>query len=216
MARPGRPASRGTSLLALVVALSGAGCTVGEGSGWVKSEDLYVADCWNGPFDLGPDFFGANSFERGDQLMIRVQRGDGLVEMSDGLTVNIDKLGEQRAKIGVPIEVGLPRGVTPPGVPVVYDPEPAPVNLALYLHESCHSLNGTVYSMSGTITFSSLFSGDMAETESNERLTEASFDAVFADPRLLTGDEAADAAVQSRVTGYFRFFFQRGQPAQPF
>jgi hypothetical protein len=202
--------------LVLLFALSAAGCTVGEGTGWVKSEKLYVDECWDGPFDLGPDFFAANSFERGDQLMIRVQRGDGLEEMSDGLIVNIDRLPEQRARIGEAIEVGLPRGVTPPGVPVVYDPDPAPVNLALYLHESCHAENGSVYSTAGSITFTSLFSGDMNETETDERLTEARFDATFADPRLLTGDAVADAAVQSRVTGYFRFFFQRGQPAQPF
>jgi hypothetical protein len=73
-----------------------------------------------------------------------------------------------------------------------------------------------VYSVGGSITFTSLFSGDPEETESDERLTEATFDATFADPRLLVGDEAMDAEVQSRVTGYFRFFFQRGQPAQPF
>jgi hypothetical protein len=202
--------------LVLLFALSAAGCTVGEGKGWVKSEKLYVDECWDGPFDLGPDFFAANSFERADQLMIRVQRGDGLEEMSDGLIVNIDRLPEQRARIGEAIEVGLPRGVTPPGVPVVYDPDPAPVNLALYLHDSCHAENGSVYSTAGSITFTSLFSGDMNETETDERLTEARFDATFADPRLLTGDAVADAAVQSRVTGYFRFFFQRGQPAQPF
>jgi hypothetical protein len=202
--------------LAIALALAAAGCTVGEGEGWVKSDKLFVEKCWDGPFDLGPDFFAANSFERGDQLMIRVQRGDGIEEMSDGLIVNVDELPEQRARVGEPIEVGLPRGVTPPGVPVVYDPDPAPVNLALYLHDSCHAENGTVYSTGGTITFRSLFSGDMNETESDERLTEATFDATFADPRLFTGDATADAAVQSRVTGYFRFFFQRGQPAQPF
>jgi hypothetical protein len=203
-------------LLPFVLGLFALGCTVGEGKGWVKSDRLYVDECWDGPFDLGPDFFGANSFQRGDALMIRVQRGDGIEEMSDGLIVNVADLGTQRGRIGSALEVGLPVGVAPPGVPVVYDPDPAPVNLSLYLHDSCHAQNGTVYSVGGTITFTSLFSGDPEETESDERLTEASFDATFADPRLLVGDAVADAAVQSRVTGYFRFFFQRGQPAQPF
>jgi hypothetical protein len=200
----------------LGLALCSLGCTVGEGTGWVKSDELFVNECWNGPFDLGPDFFAANSFERGDALMIRVQRGDAIEEMSDGLTVTIADLPKQRARVGTPIEVGLPVGVTPPGVPVVYDPDPAPVNLSVYLHDSCHTQNGAVYSIGGTITFQSLFSGDPQETESDERLTEASFDASFADPRLLVGDASADAAVTSRITGYFRFFFQRGQPAQPF
>jgi hypothetical protein len=78
-----------------------AGCEVGEGEGWVKSDKLFVDECWDGPFDLGPDFFAANSFERGDQLMIRVQRGDAHEEMSDGLIVNIDRLPEQRARIAL-------------------------------------------------------------------------------------------------------------------
>ncbi|HEY3493927.1 MAG TPA: hypothetical protein VGK73_04545 [Polyangiaceae bacterium] len=200
----------------LLFALLSLGCTVGEGEGWVKSDELYVDECWDGPFDLGPDFFAANSFERGKALMIRVQRGDAIEEMSDGLIVNIADLPTQRALVGTPLEVGLPVGVTPPGVPVVFDPDPAPVNLSVYLHNSCHAQNGAVYSVGGTITFRSLFSGDPQETEGDERLTEASFDASFADPRLLVGDPVADAAVTSRVTGYFRFFFQRGQPAQPF
>jgi hypothetical protein len=73
-----------------------------------------------------------------------------------------------------------------------------------------------VYSVSGQIVFHSLFSGNLAESSAENRLTDAEFSAVFADPRQLTGDPDADAAVSSTVTGYFRFFFQRGQPAQPF
>ena len=61
--------------LAIVLGALSLGCSVGEGEGWVRSERLYVEDCVNGRFDLGPDFFGANSF-RGDALQIRVQRGE--------------------------------------------------------------------------------------------------------------------------------------------
>jgi hypothetical protein len=203
--------------LAVVLAVSAAslGCTVGEGEGWVRSERLYIEDCVNGRFDLGPDFFGANSF-RGDSLFIRVQRGDNIEELSDGLTIVVNDLPTQRARIGQAIAVGMPVGVSPPGVPIVYDPNPPPVSLALYLHESCHVQLGTVYSIDGTITFKSLFSGDPNEEKSDDRLTEASFDATFADPRQLVGTGADDPSLKSRVTGYFRFFFQRGQPAQPF
>lgn len=203
-------------LLAAVLLLATAtGCTVGEGEGWVRSERLYIEDCWNGPFDLGPDFFGANPF-RAEALLVRIQRGDNIEEFSDGLLVTVNDLPTQRARVGTALEVGLPPGVSPPGVPIVYDPDPPPVSLALYVHDSCHLHNGVVYSIDGSITFSSLYSGDANEEESSERLTEARFDATFADPRLLVGDDAADLQVQSRVTGYFRFFFQRGQPAQPF
>ncbi len=203
------------ALRALPALLLSLGCTVGEGEGFVKSDRLFVEDCWSGAFDLGPDFFGANSF-RGDALLLRVQRGDNIEELSDGLTVVINDLPTQRARVGQSIAVGLPPGVSPPGVPIVFDEDPPPVSLALYLHDSCHAQNGTVYSTDGSITFASIWSGDPNEEESDERLTEATFDATFADPRLLVGESAGDESVQSRVTGYFRFFFQRGQPAQPF
>ena len=202
-------------LLVLAVALGAAGCTVGHGEGWVKSDRLYVEDCWNGPFDLGPDFFGADSF-RADALLVRVQRGDDIEEMSDGVLAVINDLPTLRARLNEPIAVGLPPGVSPPGVPIVYDPEPPPVSLSLYLHASCHAQNGTVYSTDGTITFNSLFSGDPNEEDPSQRLTEATFDATFADPRLLYGPTADDPTVKSHVRGFFRFFFQRGQPAQPF
>ncbi|HEV8549738.1 MAG TPA: hypothetical protein VGQ57_11935, partial [Polyangiaceae bacterium] len=84
------------------------------------------------------------------------------------------------------------------------------------LHRSCHVENATVYSIDGSITFKSIFSGDPNEESSDDRLTEASFDATFADPRQLVGPGSDDPNLKSRVTGYFRFFFQRGQPAQPF
>jgi hypothetical protein len=192
-----------------------AGCTVGEGEGWVRSEKLYMEDCWNGGFDLGPDFFGANPF-RSESLLIRLQRGDGIEELSDGLLVTVNKLQAQRARIGEALRVGLPVGVRPPGTPVVYDPDPPQISLALYLHDSCHIQNGVVYSLDGSITFRSLFSGDQNEDESDKRLTEATFDATFGDPRVMIGTGEVDPATTSRVTGYFRFFFQRGQPAQPF
>jgi len=201
--------------LALACGVASLGCSVGEGEGWVRSERLYIEDCVNGTFDLGPDFFGANSF-RGDALQIRVQRGDNIEELSDGLMVLVNDLPTQRARVNQAISVGMPVGVSPPGVPIVYDDDPPPVSLALYLHDSCHVENGTVYSIAGTITFKSIFSGDPNEEASDQRLTEATFDATFADPRQLVGAGAEDPNLQSRVTGYFRFYFQRGQPAQPF
>jgi hypothetical protein len=193
----------------LLLCFSLLGCTVGEGEGWVKSERLFMEDCWNGAFNLGPDFFAGNSF-RAEALIFRIQRGDNIEELSDGLVIVVNDLAVQRGLLGVPIEVGLPLEFRGTGQ------EPPDVSLALYLHDSCHAQNGTVYSVGGNITFTSLWSGDQNEEKADERLTEASFDAVFADPRLLDAEGADDPNLSSRVTGYFRFFFQRGQPAQPF
>jgi hypothetical protein len=197
-----------------LLSLAPLACTVGEGEGRVSSDHVWVAGCWDGPFDLKPDFFGANPDE-GESLTIRVQRGDNIEDMSDGLIVLINDLPEIRKRLGENLPLGLPRGVTPSGVPVVFNPDPPKVSLSLYLHNSCHLQNGTIYSIAGTINFSSLFSGDPNESSSEARLTDATFDATFADPRELVDAENPDA-VKSRVTGNFHFFFQRGQPAQPF
>jgi hypothetical protein len=132
--------------------------------------------------------------------------------------VLVNDLQEVRTQLNTDIQVGMPPGVSPPGVPIVFNPNPPKVSLALYLHNSCHLENGTVYSVAGTINFSSLFSGDLNEASSANRLTKATFSASFADPRELDAatDDAAKAAVTSTVTGDFDFFFQRGQPSQPF
>ena len=205
-------------IAACAVALTPLACTVGEGEGEVKSEHLYVSGCWNGPFDLQPDFFGANP-DQGESLMIRVQRGDNVEDVSDGLDVIVNDLQNVRKQLNTPIEVGMPPGVSPPGVPIMFNPMPPKVSLALYLHHTCHLQNGTIYSVSGTITFKSLFSGDLNESSSEDRLTEATFtDVSFADPRELAAaaDTTSAAALTSLVSGHFRFFFQRGQPSQPF
>jgi hypothetical protein len=201
-----------------IAALAPLACTVGEGEGEVKSDHLYVSGCWNGPFDLKPDFFGANP-DQGESLMIRVQRGDNIEDVSDGLDVLVNDLQEVRKQLNTPIAVGMPPGVSPPGVPITFNPTPPKVSLALYLHHTCHQQVGTIYSVSGTITFKSLFSGDLNESSSEDRLTDATFtDVSFADPRELVNaaDTTSAAALTSLVSGNFRFFFQRGQPSQPF
>jgi hypothetical protein len=201
--------------VALLLGVALVGCTVGEGQGGVKSDKLFVRDCWNGAFDLRPDFFAANPFPDGAQ-MIRVQRGDNLQEVSDGLMILVRDTDAVRERLGTPVSVGVPPGTSAPGVPIEYNPDPAPVNLTLYLHDSCHTQNVTLQAIEGSITFASLFSGDVNEQDGSERLTNASFEVVLADPRDLNPEEPPDPEVTSLVQGNFRFYFQRGQPAQPF
>jgi hypothetical protein len=198
----------------LVGLVFGTGCTVGDGRGVVTSERLYLQGCWNGSFDLQPDFFAANPY-RTEALQIRVQRGDNNEEASDGLTVLVNDLAAVRARLGDPIDVGLPSAVVPPGQPVTGAPDPL-VSLSLYLHQTCHEQNSATYSVGGEITFNSLFSGDPNEEDSDARLTDAVFDVQFADPRELVDATDPAAVTSSIVHGEFRFFFQRGQPAQPF
>jgi hypothetical protein len=202
-------------LLAAGLALAfGSGCTVGDGEGSVTTDRLYLKGCWNGPFNLKPDFFAANPY-REESLLIRVQRGDNNQEASDGLTVIVNDLKAVRAQLGQPIPVGLPSGVTPPGQVPTGEPSPL-VSLALYLHQTCHEQNSATYSVGGNITFTSIFSGDPNEEDSESRLTDATFAVQFADPRELVTAADPAAVTSNVVTGNFHFFFQRGQPAQPF
>jgi len=206
---------RSVAVLVLGALLS-FGCTVGEGHGKVFTPDgdhLYVSGCWNGPFDLRPDFFAANPY-RNDALMIRIQRGDNNEEASDGLVVVVSDLNKVKGMLGQPIPVGLPNGVAPPGQPLAGNP-PTLVSLSLYLHQTCHEQNSATYSVGGSITFEHIFSGNPNEENSERRRTDATFDVTFADPRDLVSAEDA-AAVSGHVVGDFHFFFQRGQPAQPF
>ena len=203
------------TLLALTAAL---GCSVGEGEGRIVSERLHIKDCWTGPLDLVPDFFAADPY-REETLQIRIQRGDTNEDKTDGMLVLIRDLQSVRAQVGEPIEVGLPAGVAPPGTSPAAKPNEKPaaakVSLSLYMNDTCHGLNATVHSLSGNITFASLFSGDPNEENGEERLTKADFTADFADPReVLEVDDPS--TIISTIRGSFSFYFQRGQPAQPF
>lgn len=209
------------ALLAVLAATSGAGCGLGGGAGEVRSDRLRIDACWDGPYDMEPDFFGGLPFRNTFQM--RIQRGPDLQEMSDGLSILVDDVRAIRGDdggggmLGVPLEVGLPPEVTPPGVPVQPDPDPPIVHIALYLHNTCHLHPSTLYAVRGVITFDALFNGDPNETNADERLSSGVFDVMVVDPRKQPpgGGPIAEEHL-SRVTGWFRFYFERGQPAQPF
>jgi hypothetical protein len=63
----------------------------------------------------------------------------------------------------------------------------------------------------------SLFTGDVVAADAKERLNEGSFDLYLADPREVCADgSGAPPPCRGHITGNFRFFYQRGRPAQPF
>lgn len=102
-------------------------------------------------------------------------------------------------------------------------PEPDPaapsiVHMALYLQQSCHNQNIVLYGVSGSIMFTSLFSGDPNEAAAEAKLTEAVFDVWVGEPQpaSLEGSGEKPEASLTNLKGFFNFYFQRGQPAQPF
>jgi hypothetical protein len=68
-----------------------------------------------------------------------------------------------------------------------------------------------------TITFTSLFDGNPNEENAQKRLTNATFHFYLADPReVCPGGLGPPPRCRGELTGYFKFYFQRGRPAQPF
>lgn len=213
-----------TTAMALALG-TGAGCSLGQGEGEVKSDHLFVENCWNGAYDLQPDFFAGIPYR--SALLIRVQRGSDLEEVSDGLTVLVDDVGAVRRAIResggeATFPVALPPGVTPPGAPAGAAIPPsgeAIVHMGLYLHASCHNQNAFLSAVRGSITFTSLFSGDPNEAIAEEKLSTASFSVRMGDPRDAPLGSPPDEIPEDRlstVTGSFSFYFERGQPGQPF
>jgi hypothetical protein len=225
----------GSALICCWIAL---GCSVGEGSGTVSSDRLFVRDCWQGEFDLRPTFFGANPFR--DTMSIRVQRGGQIEDISDGVIVLINDTEFVRENLGARLQLGLPVGVRPTGIPVGALQNGSRVHLTLYLNDTCHLQNVGLHAVDGWIRFDSLFSGNLNEDRSDRRRTRAEFEAVVVDPRDAepVGTVAAaefDAGLEgegvvagtlgsfeypaervSILRGSFEFFFHRGAPAQPF
>lgn len=189
-----------------------AGCSVGEGQGQVQSERLRAEGCLDGPYSLNPNFFSSNPFRNTQTL--RLQRTDDIIDNSDGVQILVSDTELVRGKLGQPMKVGLPPEVTPPGVPVVEDPDPPRVQVTIYLHETCHGQNIALPAVQGQITFKHLFSGKSTEDSADDRLSEANFDVEVEDPRFEA--EPGGQPRRSRLTGWFRFYFERGQPAQPF
>jgi hypothetical protein len=206
--------------VSLLGGLSSACSSLGQGEGEVQSNALFARDCWFESYDLTPDFFAAVPYR--ETLQMRVQRGTDLQEVSDGLSVFVEDVNRIRdTLLEQPLEVSLSPGVWPPAnTPPPPPPENQPaVQLALYLHRSCHNQNIVLYAVSGTVTFHSLFSADPNEKDAAEKYTDAEFDVRMGDPRDTPVGRPANEVpkeTQSHVTGFFRFYFERGQPGQPF
>lgn len=192
------------------------GCTVGQGEGYVRSDRLRVEDCWNGSFDLQPDFFSSVPYR--DTQQIRVQHGSDLQEVSDGVAILVHEVPAIRAEwLGQELRVGVAPELWAEISPGSELTTPPLVNLAFYLQFSCHNQNVVLYAVDGTIVFDSLFSGDPQESVGAEKLTEATFSVSVADPRrVIPGTTEISEEHLSQVEGYFRFHFMRGRPGQPF
>ena len=132
-----------------VLAVTLPSCSQGEGTGTVAGT-LNVPNCWTGPFELAADFLAGVPYREG--LQLRIQNGSDFESFSDGLSILLYDITKVRpdtgngfaGRYGQPLSVDLPPSVTPPGVPVKANPDPALVSLVLYLQKSCRTQNVTL------------------------------------------------------------------------
>lgn len=143
-------------LVAVAAAVVAPACSLGSGTGSC-SGSLDVPDCWEGHYDLHPDFFAAVPSSNG-AMQIRIQHGGDNETFSDGLTILIDDGGEVRGDptasgaprpslLGKSLIVSLPAGVSPPGVPITPRPQPSIVHATLYLDATCRTQNDALYAV---------------------------------------------------------------------
>jgi hypothetical protein len=198
-------------------------CSVGQGSGYVRSARVFAAGCWDGNFDLHPDFFAATPFA--DTLTIRVQRGEQEISVSDGFTLLVNDVSEIRESgLGMDLPIGLPVGVSPVGFPLPEVPTPPAASLSLFLNSSCPGANALLTAYDGTVNFTQLFSGDPNEENSDDRVTNGTLQAWVVDPQdaVARAPGAPGPAYDyppekvSVIEAGFNFVFHRGIPAQPF
>ena len=192
-----------------------ASCTVGKGEGSVHGS-LQVTGCAGkdlSSYDMGADFFGGLATD--NQLVIRIQQGGGIQEYADSLTIGIQDTNEVEQNLGVPLPVALER---PPGsAPNV---RPPLIQATLSLRATCGARKlapgddpaVVLHAVRGTVTFSYILHGDVQSRDTNSKRIEGVFDLDVEDPR---GWGTAGVST-GHISGFFKFFYQRGGPAQPF
>ena len=204
--------------IATIRAAISAAAASGAGGG---TGDAGASDAGAG--DAGAGDAGSGGFGLGDGGVTQPMScdGDPNAQQSEGFPASCDSMTPPAGK--ATFRVDLPAGVHPPGSPYQPPPDilanPPIVHMALYLERSCHNQNITLYALDGWITFSALFDGDPNETSADQKLTERDLQHRDRRPegrtvRRLRGRRARRVALP--LCGNFRFYFERGQPAQPF
>ena len=146
---------------------------------------------WN----LDANFFAAQLFE--PTLEIRIQHGGDLIEFADGVVLRISNYGAVTLGVALPVA----DATVLPDPTVVPDPAVLVVDAAPYLNRMCADVTPLLVSVTGTVTFNSMYSA------ADPRIA-GSFSIDFVDP-VYPGATA-------HLTGEFNFLFRRGQPAEHF
>lgn len=101
--------------------------------------------CWQGDFDLAPNFFGTLPYR--SSVLFRIQQGSDNSNFSDGYTLLVDDIEKVKASLDVPTPVTLSPEITAPGVPIRPEADPGNVHLSLYLQKTCKTQTVTLHAV---------------------------------------------------------------------
>jgi hypothetical protein len=143
-----RPAAIVALLSFASVAAAGlASCAVDNGvNGGVVSGSLNVPNCWQGPYNLQPNFYAATPYL--NTLELRIQNGGDYETFSDGVEILVDDTTKIIPhEYGEPLSISLPVGVSPVGVPLAANENPSNVHLSVYLQATCQIQDVALYAL---------------------------------------------------------------------
>lgn len=183
------------------VSLLWASCSVGHGDGEVDGVVSIEGCRREGPYQLRPTVFLAETAEQ--VLKIRIQRGSDIEVYSDGIGVLVEDAALVRREfLGQAIDIAdpqLPDGGDGPRVDVT-----------LFLNESCPAERTktpvTLSAVGGTIRFAAIYAPKVDKDD--VRIAADMENVRFEDPRV--DDRWA------LLNGRFDFLYVRGSPAQRF
>jgi len=171
------------------------GCAAGQGDGTIEgSFTSSVCDATDRALDIEATFF---SMEQTEELSeIRIQDGSDFEDRSDGVILMIRDTQELKtARLGEPIDLS----------------NEDLVEVNLYMNESCgpafsrRPVNFRAYE--GVVVFDRVYARDVDADDTEIAGT-------LMDVRLRA--DGAPGVEEAALSGWFRFFFNRGRPAQRF
>ena len=206
------------------------GCSQGDGEGAIQGT-LNIPECWNGAFDLDPDFFAAVPY-RETSLTLRIQRGSDFQNFSDGISIQMRDIKKIRpdgasfaGRYREALRVDLPASVAAPGAPIVPDPDPALVAFALYLQRTCKtqtvSLNAVdevTLPTDGTCTVQTMRGADPLQGCAPDKDAPAGLGtgkSVIAFTSLANGRAEEEIAAERLNAGCFDVYLADPRDAQP-
>ncbi|MEM9191806.1 MAG: hypothetical protein AAGF12_21725 [Myxococcota bacterium] len=174
------------------------GCSLGAGDGEVLGT-VTAPECElnNHAYNLEPTFFAAEPVIS-DGLEIRIQHGSDLEIKSDGVLILVEPVSDVKlTRLGRPLEVA--------------DMPEATVKMALFMNETCPPVREDkpvhFEAVSGSIVFDNIYAENVSEDD-------VEVSGRFTDVHLVDPDEPDTRFAD--LNGSFRFFFNRGRPAQRF